>query len=78
MGFLGHSVGKESIYNARDAVRSLGREDPLEENMATLSRILAWRILWTEEPGGWTQLKRLSAHTKDCCKGYRRLRKESN
>ena len=32
-------------------VRSLGREDPLEKEMATCS-ILAWRILWTEEPGG--------------------------
>ena len=33
-------------------VRSLGREDPLEKEMATLSSILAWRIPWTEEPGG--------------------------
>jgi len=33
-------------------VRSLGREDPLEEGMATHSSILAWRISWTEEPGG--------------------------
>ena len=33
-------------------VRSLGQEDPLEEGMATHSSILAWRILWTEEPGG--------------------------
>ena len=33
-------------------VRSLGWEDPLEEGMATHSRILAWRMLWTEEPGG--------------------------
>ena len=32
-------------------VRSLGWEDPLEENMATHSGILAWRIVWTEEPG---------------------------
>ena len=32
-------------------VRSLGREDPLEKRMATHSSILAWRILWTEEPG---------------------------
>ena len=32
-------------------VRSLGWEDPLEEGMATHSSILAWRILWTEEPG---------------------------
>ena len=33
-------------------VRSLGREDPLEEGMATHSSILAWRILKTKEPGG--------------------------
>ena len=33
-------------------VRSLGLEDPLEETMATHSSILAWRIPWTEEPGG--------------------------
>ena len=32
-------------------VQSLSREDPLEEGMATHSGILAWRILWTEEPG---------------------------
>ena len=31
---------------------SLGREDPLEEGMATHSSILAWRIPWAEEPGG--------------------------
>ena len=30
----------------------LGWEEPLENGMATHSRILAWRILWTEEPGG--------------------------
>ena len=33
-------------------VQSLGREDPLEREMATHSSILAWRIPWTEEPGG--------------------------
>ena len=33
-------------------VPSLGREDPLEKGMATHSSILAWRIPWTEEPGG--------------------------
>ena len=33
-------------------VRSLGREDPLEKEMATHSSIIAWRIPWTEEPGG--------------------------
>ena len=33
-------------------VRSLGWDDPLEKGMATHSSILAWRIPWTEEPGG--------------------------
>ena len=33
-------------------VRSLGQEDPLEKGMATYSSTLAWRISWTEEPGG--------------------------
>ena len=33
-------------------VRSLGREDPLEKEMATHSSTLAWRIPWREEPGG--------------------------
>jgi len=33
-------------------VRSLGLEDPLEKETATHSSILAWRIPWTEEPGG--------------------------
>ena len=34
-------------------VQSLGREDPLEQEMATPSSILGWRIPWTEEPGGY-------------------------
>ena len=33
-------------------VQSLGQEDPLEEGMTTPSNTLAWRIPWTEEPGG--------------------------
>ena len=33
-------------------VQSLGQENPLEEDMATHSNILAWRISWTEEPSG--------------------------
>ena len=33
-------------------VRSLGQEDPLEKGRGTHSSILAWRIPWTEEPGG--------------------------
>ena len=37
-------------------IRSLGWEDPLEEGIATYSSILAWRIPWTDEPGGlWSQ-----------------------
>ena len=35
-------------------VRSLGQEDPLEEEMATHSNILAWKIPWTEEPGSYS------------------------
>ena len=41
-----------NVGDIRDTVRSLGREDPLEEGMATHSSILAWRIPWTEEPYG--------------------------
>ena len=33
-------------------VQSMGQEDPLEEEMTTCSSILAWKIQWTEEPGG--------------------------
>ena len=33
-------------------VPSLGQEDPLEEEMATHSSVLAWKIPWTEQPGG--------------------------
>ena len=33
-------------------VQSLAREDPREEGMASHSSVLAWRILWAEEPGG--------------------------
>ena len=40
-----------SLPSVRETgVRSLGREDPLEKEMATHSSILAWRIPWTEEP----------------------------
>ena len=54
-GFPGGSVVKNPPANARDArdrLRSLSWEDALEEGMATHSSILAWRIPWTEEPGG--------------------------
>ena len=39
-------------------VRSLGREDPLGEEMATHSRMLAWEIPWTEAPGGLQSMGR--------------------
>ena len=50
--FPGASMGKESTCNAGDLVLSFGWDDPLKKEMATLSRILAWGISWTEEPGG--------------------------
>ena len=43
-------------------VPSLGREDPLEKEMATRSSILAWRIPWTEEPGGYSPWGRRVGH----------------
>ena len=38
-------------------VQSLGWKDPLEEEMATHSSILAWKILWMEEPGGLQSMR---------------------
>ena len=46
--FLGGSVGS----NSHRRFQSLSQEDPLEEEMATQSSILAWETPWTEEPGG--------------------------
>ena len=51
-GFPGGSVVKNPSAKQESWVRSLDREDPLEEEMATHSSILAWRIPWTEKPGG--------------------------
>ena len=42
---------KESTYSAGDVDLSLGGEDPLKEEMATHSSVLAWEVPWTEEPG---------------------------
>ena len=50
--FPGGSAVKNLPANAGDWVWSLGGEDTLEEGMATHSSILAWRIPWTEKPGG--------------------------
>ena len=49
---LGATVVKNLPANARDMSSIPGQEDPLEEEMATLSSVLAWEIPWTEEPGG--------------------------
>ena len=53
---LGASVVTQMVKNLpamrETQIQSLGQEDPLEKGMATHSSILAWRILWTEEPGG--------------------------
>ena len=46
-------------------VRFLGQEDPLEKEMATHSRILAWRIPWTEEPGGLQSMRSQEADTTE-------------
>ena len=51
-GFLGVAVVKNPPANSGDAVPSLGREDPLEKEMAAHSSILAWETPWTEEPEG--------------------------
>ena len=55
MGFPGGSAVKNlpAMQEPQEMqVRSLSREDPPEEGMATHTSILAWRIPWTEEPGG--------------------------
>ena len=52
--FPDSAVGKESACNAENQVESRGREDPLEKGMATHPSILAWRIPWTEESGGYS------------------------
>ena len=74
-GFPGGSVVKNppAMHETQEMqVWSLSREDRLEKEMATHSRILAWKILWAEEPGGLyivhrvvksqTQPKQLSMH----------------
>ena len=56
------SVVAQEMYETQ--VRSLGREDSLEEGMATHSSILAWRIPWSEDPGG---LQSLVLQSWTCC-----------
>ena len=54
MVFPGGSEGKASAHKAGDPGSILGREDPLEKEMATHSSILAWRTPWTEESGSYS------------------------
>ena len=57
--FVG-SHGKESVCQCRrykeTQLQSLGWEDPLEKEIATHSNILAWRLTWTEKPGGLSSM----------------------
>ena len=48
----GDSDGKASACNAGDLGSTLGQEDPLKKEMAIHFSTLAWKIPWTEEPGG--------------------------
>ena len=59
LGFPGGSI-ENSPAMQEIQVQSLGQEDPLEEGMATHSSILAWRIQWTKEPGGWATVRGVS------------------
>ena len=52
VGFPSGSGLKNPPASAGGTVQSLGQEDPLKEEMATHSSILAWKAPWTEEPGG--------------------------
>ena len=58
---LGASLAAQTVKNLpamrETPGRSLNREDPLEKRMETHSIILAWRIPWTEEPGGLQSLE---------------------
>ena len=57
------SVAKNLPAVQETRVRFLGWEDPLEKEMATHSNILAWKISWTEEPGGLQSMGLQELHT---------------
>ena len=59
-GFPGGSAVKNSSAIQETWVRSLGQEDILEKEMTTHSSLLAWRITWTEEPGGLQRVHRVT------------------
>ena len=63
MGFPGGSDGKESTCNSGDTSLIPGSGRSLEKGMATHASILAWRVPWTEEPGG---LQSIGLQTVGC------------
>ena len=68
IGFPGGSVEKNHLpmqETQKTWVRSLGQEDPLEEEMATCSSILAWKIPWTEELSGLHGVTKSQAQLSD-------------
>ena len=73
-GFLSGSDGEEKPAMQETQVWPLGWEEPLEKDMATHSRVLAWEIPWTEDPGelqSWGRkesdtAEQLSMHTRTC------------
>ena len=77
-GFPGGSEGEEPACKAGDLSQSLGWEYHVEEPVATHSSVLAWRIPWTEEPGGYSlwghkesdAAERLSPPPPDSCEGW--------
>ena len=64
LGFPGGSAVKNPPVMQEMWVWSLGWEDPLEKEMATLSNILAWKIPWTEEPGGLQSMESQKSWTR--------------
>ena len=75
-GFPGGSVEKNppAMQETQEIrVQSLGREDPLEEGMATHSSILAWKIPWTEETDGFIGLARVRHNWSNLARTHRSL-----
>ena len=76
--FPGGSVVKNRPANVETQVQSLGREGPMEEEMATHSSVLPWRITWTEELCGLQSTVAQSdatehTRTHTACFSYKKL-----
>ena len=68
--FPGGSMVRNLPAKREMQVQSLGQEDPLEMEMATLSSILAWETPWTEEPGGLQSVKSQRVRPNWACGTY--------